>query len=225
MRRRPQHWRNYEMPVVNRYWPAMGAAGTTVTIDGANFTPELAVFIGDTQVTGATTTPTSVTFAVPEGTVEGLISLRGDRRAIAVGNFKVAQYDARAERKKRRAERRKSAEADWKRRKKDISKNREERLQRLEEREAALSASRDERREIRHAEIRAEFDARFLADPNTVAALAMHAERLARLQRMERLAEANDDGKLMVRITVALADENERHESRIITLKGAFEAQ
>lgn len=225
-RKRPRSWRNYEMPVVNRYWPSKGAVGTSVTIHGANFEPGLAVFLGDKAIAVAATTDTTVTFTIPEGAGNGLITMRNKRRTLAIGAFEIAaEYDARAERKKLRAEQRKAAEATWKHRKKSIGKNREERLAKLRERENALEASRDERRTTRHAEIRAQFKVPFLADADTMVELSLHAERLARLQRMERLAEANADGKLMVRINIAIADEDTRHAARVATLKSSFQSR
>jgi hypothetical protein len=227
--RRPQRkrWASYEIPVVSSYWPATGAGGTAVTIVGANFTPQLQVFIGNAQITGAAITPTSIAFKIPADAASGVITVRGagNRRALAVGQFEVAKIDPMREWKKREQERLAAAQSAWKERRKNLAKDRAARAKALEEREAALAASREQRRAARLAEIRAQFQAAFLADENTQAALTLHAERLARLQRMVRLAEANDDGKLVVRIEVAMARENDRHTQRMAALEAAFQAQ
>lgn len=222
-----KRWASYQFPVVNRYGPAKGDAGTQVTIHGANFTPALEVFLGDAKITGATIKPNVITFKVPRGASDGVITVRGagNRRALAVGQFEVIKFDFRAAQKQRQEERRKAAEEAWKQRQKELAKDRAARMRALQEREAALAASREQRRLERLAEIRAQFKAAFLADEMTQAEMALHAERLARLQRMVRLAEANADGKLVVRIEIAIAKENDRHGSRMATLEAAFQVQ
>ncbi len=220
-----KRWSAYEIPVVKRYWPNKGKAGTTVTVLGANFGPELAVHYGETAIADAKITPTAITFAVPAGAANGMITARGERRRpLAIGAFEVeATYDAKAERKRRREERRVLAESNWKKRKEGLATDRDARLIALQEREAALQESRDARRAERRASIRGNFQAAFLADEATLAELALHAERTARLERMQRLAEANDSGKLIIRIDVAIAEENDRHTGRMATLKTAFQ--
>lgn len=219
-----KRWSSFGFPVVNSYFPAKGDAGTKVTINGANFNSNLEVFLGDTKIAGAKITPTTITFKVPKRASDGVITVRGagKRRALAVGQFNVVKFDYMAERKKREQERRKAAEEAWKQRQKQLAKDRAARLKALQAREAELAASREQRRAQRQAEMRARFKAAFLADEETQAEMALHAERLARLQRMLRLAEANSDGKLVVRIEIAVTRENERHDNRMAALEAAF---
>ena len=219
-----KRWSSYEIPVVKRFWPNKGAAGTTVTVSGANFAPGLALYLGNTAITNAKITPTTITFAIPAEATNGVITARGQRqRPLVIGSFEVATYDAKAEQKKRYDERRALAESNWNARKAGLANDRAARLVALQEREAALQASRDQRRADRRAAIRGNFEAEFLADEATLAELALHAERTARLQRMLRLAEANASEKLIIRIDVALSAEDDRHNGRLATLKAAFQ--
>jgi ribosomal protein L15E len=48
----------------------------------------------------------------------------------------------------------------------------------------------------------------------------MHAERLARLNRALRLAEAAGNGKLAVRVRVLIDLENARHDMNMMALRG-----
>tara|TARA_R110002096_G_scaffold436100_1_gene667710 strand:+ start:76660 stop:77814 length:1155 start_codon:yes stop_codon:yes gene_type:complete len=220
-----KRWSSYQIPVVKRYWPNKGAVGTTVTVNGANFVPGLALYLGNTAISNARITPTTITFAIPAGATNGVITARGQsKRPLAIGSFEVAAaYDAKAEQKKRDDERRALAESNWKARKANLANDRAARLVALQEREAALQASQDQRRTDRRAAIRGNFEAEFLADEATLAELALHAERTARLQRMLRLAEANASEKLIIRIDVALSAEDDRHTGRLATLKAAFQ--
>lgn len=221
-----RRWSSYQIPVVNSYFPDKGDVGTTVTVNGANFTPSLRVFLGDTEITDIRFTPTTIVFKIPKGATDGVITVRGagNRRALAVGQFQVVEFDFKAARRKRDGEHRKAAEEAWKQRRQHLGKDRAARRKAIADREAELAASRDHRRRERLEAIRAKFKAAFLADEETQAELSLHAERLARLERMMRLAEANDDGKLAVRIEIAIKRENERHDSRMATLEAAFRA-
>ena len=55
--------------------------------------------------------------------------------------------------------------------------------------------------------------------------MALHAQRLAKLERMARLADSLDDRKLGVRVEVATDQENKRHDERMAALKAAFQVQ
>lgn len=50
----------------------------------------------------------------------------------------------------------------------------------------------------------------------------LHAQRVAELERMREVAELSSNGKLVVRIGIAQAREDERHEQRMAALKAAF---
>jgi hypothetical protein len=79
-----------------------------------------------------------------------------------------------------------------------------------------------ERRREQVDALRARWAQSFLAGEEVQAELALHAERVARLERMRRLAEADDRGPLVIRVRVAIDREAERHESRMTTLEAAF---
>ena len=80
----------------------------------------------------------------------------------------------------------------------------------------------EQRREQRVAEIRAKWQAAFLADTNTQDELTLHAQRIADLTRMKDMAELSADAKIGVRIDIATQKENDRHEQRMQALHDAF---
>jgi len=84
---------------------------------------------------------------------------------------------------------------------------------------------RESRRAARAAEIRAKFQAAFLADPDTQSELTLHAERVAELARAKDVAQVTANSKLGVRIDVATARENDRHDQRMTALQTAFNAR
>lgn len=223
---RPDFRRRFDGHVIiSSYAPQKGKAGTAVTIRGKNFAPGTMVLVGDKQVKPTVLKDTKITFRIPKGST-GTESVRlqvpNSRRLFVVGGFEVANFDAVAERKRREAERKRAAEERWKQRQKELAKSAKERRERLAKREAELRESRERRRQERLAEIRARFRAAFLADAQTQAEMALHAQRVARLQRMLRLAEANASGALVVRIEVAIDRENQRHENRMGALESSF---
>ena len=63
---------------------------------------------------------------------------------------------------------------------------------------------------------------RLLAQEDVRVELALHAERSARLERMQRLAEAGDYGSLAVRIRMLMEYEDARHQQRMDDLKAAY---
>lgn len=225
-RDRPDFGRRFDAQlIVSSYWPRKGAGGTLVTIRGQNFSEGTKVMLGNDPIQPKEVTPTQITFRIPpksSGTQPVRLQVPNSRRLYVVGGFEVSDVDPVAERKRIEAERRRAAKQRWKERRKELAKSREERRRRLAEREAELRETRERRRQERMAEVRARFRAAFLADPQTQAELALHAERIARLHRMLRLAEANADGNLVVRIEVALDRENQRHDTRMATLQSSF---
>jgi hypothetical protein len=177
------------------------------------------------EVPSAKVADRKVTFVVPKGPGDGMIVLMGgsNRRGLVVGKFdNTRKWDPKAE-KQKDEELKKKAEAEWKARKATLAKNKADRLKALMEREEELANTREERRHQRIEAIRAKWEAAFLSSEEAQAEIALHAERMARLDRMRRLAEANDDGKLVVRIDVAIERENGRHDTRMETLKANFQ--
>ena len=210
-------------PVVTGYVPARGEAGTKVVIRGQNFAAGTQLVWGNEPIAEATVTPTEVTFTVPAAHPAGAIVLRGGglHRDLPVGAFEVAKADEAAEHKMEE-EREHHAEESWRERAKAFGKERAERDAAVAKQEAELEHNREERRTKYLAEQRARFHAEFLADPATQAELTLHAERLARLERMSRLAEQIDDEKIGVRVEVATTRENDRHNQRMAALQAAF---
>jgi hypothetical protein len=209
-------------PTVSNFRPRQGPAGTTVTIRGRNFTPQLQVFLGGQEVE-ARVTPTSITFEVPRR-VKGTepIVLRGHgRRDLVVGSFEVASR--RADRRAERAARKAEAEAAWKAQQKKIPKAVPDRRAALLAYEEELRRTREERRMQRLAEIQAAWERAFLSSYEVQTELQLHAERRARLGRMLRLAEADNHGQLVVRIRVLIKTEDVRHERRMADLRAAFQ--
>ncbi len=63
-----------------------------------------------------------------------------------------------------------------------------------------------------------------LAQEDVRVELALHAERSARLERMQRLAEAGDYGSLAVRIRMLMEYEDARHQQRMDDSQGRVRA-
>lgn len=213
-----------DRPVVSSYWPTKGKVGSHVRIRGENFPADAMVLWNDTQVTGAKVTPTEIELAVPAGsTGTGMIAIQHPGgRPLPVGQFEVTTFDAAAEWKHEEDERKKAAEAAWAARSKEIAKDKAAREAAFAAAEADLDKTREQRRAARLAELRGKWEAAFLADPETQAELTLHGQRLADLARMKEIAEEQDNGKLAVRIGVALDHENQRHDQRMAALKAAF---
>jgi hypothetical protein len=225
-RRPPRVWK-LEGPVVGSYWPVKGKVGTRVMIRGRSFPADAQVVWGDEVLRGAKVTPELITLVVPANAATGTIALRAGRgRDLAVGSFEVAAaYDAAADQKKLDEERRRRAEADWTAHQKELAKDRAAREAAMQQREQERAASREQRRADRAAEIRAKFARDFLSSPEAQAELTLHAQRAAELDRMREVADVSSDGKLAVRIDVARAREDERHEQRMATLQSTFQAK
>ena len=206
---------------VGGFWPRQGPAGTRVTIRGRNFSPATQVLYQGKPIADAQVTPRRIRATIPEaGGDRGLITLRTARgKSMIVGRFRVASIDAKTERETQRKARRERATKRWRERRAKLAQTRAERHKAMLARELELTRSRSERRRKRAAALRAEWKAAFLSDDNTRAELEVHAIRMARLLRMRRLASANGDDKIGVRIEIAIDKEQERHRLRMNTLK------
>ncbi len=117
------------------------------------------------------------------------------------------------------------AEARWKTRRPQLAKKEAERRANYQKRREQRIASRAERRRKRRAEIRAAWEAKFLADAKVQAELERHARRVARINRLRRLAEIKDRGKLVIRIEIVSMREDDHHAERLELLKANFTAQ
>ena len=182
------------------------------------------VFWNETPVASQRLGESRLSFVVPEGAESGVVRIEGSGLAqpIFVGRFEIeAQFDSKAAERLLAAERRQSAEKAWKERRAELATSKEERRSRLREREEELRTTRETRRQERVAALRARFDARILAEEQTLTELALHAERRAKLERIRRLAESLNKGKLVVRAEIALSIEDERHEARMAALESA----
>jgi len=126
--------------------------------------------------------------------------------------------------KKRRAEYRVRAEARWTKRRAELAKDEADRLADYEKRREERIASREQRRSERRAAIRAAWEAKFLADAQVQAELELHARRVARINRLRRLAEIKDRGKLVIRIEVVAQHEDDRHTNHMQLLNTSFTA-
>lgn len=224
--RPPREWR-VERPAVSSYWPARGKAGTKVTIRGRNLPNDAMVLWSGNPLRAARVTEEQIVFEVPAGAISGAIGVRTNRgRELNVGGFEVvASYDAEAEARRIEEERRRAAEAAWIERQKALAKDRAARERAWREREEERERTREQRRAERLAAMRARWDRAFLADQETQDELTMHAQRVAELVRMREVAEIVNNGKLVVRIQVAQAREEERHDGRMESLKASFSAR
>ncbi len=222
----PREWR-LDRPVVSSYWPTRGKAGKRVAIRGRNFPPDIQLIYAGQQITGAKVTPEEIVFEIPNGAPSGEIALRrAHGRDLPVGAFEVvATGDPDADWKKQEEERRKRAEAQWAADQKQWAKDRAAREAAWHQREEEMERTREQRREAREREIRAKWDAAFLADPDTQSELTLHAQRVAELSRAKDIAEVNANTKLGVRIDVAMQRESDRHEQRMAALKAGFSAK
>jgi len=218
----PREWK-LDRPVVSSYWPVKGKIGSRIVIRGRNFPEDAMVMWNGTQVTGAKVEPERIVVAVPPGATSGALSLHtGRHRELTVGNFEVANYDAEAEARRRAEEERRQAEQAWAERQKQLAKDRAARLAAIEQHHRELDETREQRRAEREREIRAKWEAAFLADPDTQAELTLHAQRIAELVRMREVAELSGNGKLGVRIGVAQSREDDRHQARMTALHDGF---
>lgn len=210
-------------PIVTDYWPRKGPPGTQVAVTGRRFGPGWTLMLGNQTVVPRHVTPESLIFNVPQGAHDGVIVLRHGRYDIPVGRFTISRTrPPRDERARERARWHAEAEKYWRRRQAKLAHDIKARRAELAREEAELARARAERRRKRLAEIRARWQAAFLTRPEVRAELSLHANRSARLARMERLAETGNYGKLAVRIQVLKRREDARHDQRMQDLKAAY---
>ena len=214
-----------ERPTVSSYWPAKGKAGTRVVIRGRNFAPDTKVMWGPDEVRAARISDDKIEFEVPPTATSATILLRARGRDLIVGNYEVANYDADAEAKRIAAEREAAAQQAWAAQQARYAKDEAARRSAMEQHWQELDANREQRREQRLQEIRAKWQAAFLGDPDTQDELTLHAQRVAELTRAKDVATVANNQKLGVRIDVALAKENDRHEQRMAALQTAFSSR
>lgn len=230
----PGHNRRFEaqlkeQPLVSSFGPQQGKPGTAVTIRGRNFHDSTVIKVNGQQVPTRSISSRTIVFDVPRVKGEAAITLSypGVPRDVVIGSFDSQAggkaQDWKTEHKKRLS----AAEVKWQQRRKQMTFEKEQaaREEARQQREAELAASREQRRIESRASIRANWEAAFLADPQTAAELALHAQRLAKLQRMLRIAESVDNGKVVARIEVSMETEGNRHESRMSVLKANFKVQ
>ncbi|MFT3698984.1 MAG: IPT/TIG domain-containing protein [Kofleriaceae bacterium] len=220
----PHEWHHIERPTVSSYWPPKGKAGSRVVVRGENFANDTRVFYGPDEVRAAKVGPDRIQFEIPANAASATIILKGGGRDLIVGNFEVANYDAEAEARRIEAERQAAAQAAWAKQQAAYAaaKDAAARQAAMEQHWQELAANREQRREQRLEEIRAKWQAAFLADADTQAELQLHAERVADLTRAKDVATVTNNQKLGIRIDVALAKENDRHEQRMSSLQAAF---
>ena len=225
--RRPRREWRLERPVISSYWPMKGKAGSRIVIRGRNFPTTAEVVFAGQPVRAAKVTPEQIVFVVPSGAASGAIGLRvGGRRVLAVGDFEVAAgFDPIAEQKRLDEERRRQAEAAWAARQQQLAKDRAAREAALRQRQQEREATRERRRAERIAQLQARWQRAFLSDPDTQDELTLHAQRTAALLRAREVAELSSNGKLVVRIEVALGREDQRHQQRMAALEASFKSQ
>jgi hypothetical protein len=179
---------------VTGYAPSFGAPGTIVTITGNSFQAGTQVVYGGQLIAPSQLTRTRISFAIPEGQSDGTIALQEPRAryATTVGAFDV-RYPARP---------------SWQ----DTVRNQEK----------VLAGSRRDRRNDRMQSLYTRWQRMFLRTPAARAELSLHAERLAKLERMERLAQARHQYELLARIGRATAQENNRHERAMTKLEREY---
>ena len=185
---------------------------------GRRFAPGLQVVFGSVAVDPTVDDAFMMTVAVPAGLKGAVpVMLRNGDRDVPVGIFTVGgKADDRA---KIRARMRAEAEKWWKIRERQLAKDAAAREAALAKAEAELAAAREKRREERLAKLRAKWQAEVLAREEARIELAVHAERAARLARMQRLAESAGNGAIAIRIHFLFGIEDARHEARMGDLK------
>ena len=208
-----------QRPVVNGHAVRTERGATTVTIRGDRFDDFTEVYIGDRKIDGARVSGRTISFAAPAGAT-GVITVRHGGEALVVGRYAgtVTERPARSS-----AERRTEAQTRWRERRAQLAAEEAERQAALEAREAALAQNRAERRRARLATIREQYEQRFLAQTAVQDEMALHAARVARIERMQRLVDVKYEDELAVRIEVLSEREDQRHEARMADLRAAFQ--
>lgn len=189
-------------PLINGMSPESGVAGTTVTIRGTGFTVGTMIVYGGQLIAPTVIKPKRIKFEIPRGAVDGKVKLRvpGMRRALAVGSFEVDEPDYR-EHRRRPVYAPEVFETGW-------------------------AKNRSLRRARRIDGLRGRWNRRFLVSPQVQRELNLHGRRIARLERMKRLARAYQRPRLARRIKAAIRHENRRHARKMNNLRArlAFSA-
>jgi len=219
------HQWKLDRPTVSSYWPAKGKAGSRVVIRGRNFDPDTKVMWGPDEVRAVRVKDDRIELEVPASATSATILLRARGRDLIVGNYEVANYDADADARRIDSERQAAAQAAWSAQQARYAKDEAARRAAIDQHWQEMDANREQRREQRIQEIRAKWQAAFLSDPDTQDELTLHAQRVAELTRAKDVATVNNNQKLGVRIDVALAKENDRHEQRMSALQTAFSSR
>lgn len=210
-------------PLVMDFWPRQGSVGTEVTIQGRRLTPDLRIQFGDQLVPVSRADDHTITFVVPRARGKAMIVLRrpglGD---LPVGTFDVSGRDGRRERVQWEGQRRRAAERWWVERQRRLAHSAAEREARMRAEEERLTRERENRRRHRRAALRARWKQQLLAREEVRAELSLHAERAARLDRMLRLAELEDEGRLVIRIRLLADYEDARHKQRMDNLETVY---
>jgi len=233
-RPRRRRWRNYrKRSVVFGMAPRAGRVGRRVVINGRNFAPDAQVSVNGAPVRAAKVTPRKIIFRMPPTTratnIVRVVQASG-KKIMLVGVFelkkqgidKQAETRRKAEQARRLVEMRKLARARWMKRRAAMAKTRAARFAAYETHWKDLRARRAERRAKRLASYRAQWKANFLVNQQVRTELALHSDRMARLNQMMRLAEVDNLAKLVVRIQVAQTRETRRHKRRMITIRTAL---
>jgi hypothetical protein len=220
----PHHWK-IDRPTVSSYWPDKGKAGSRVVVHGRNFSQETRVMWGPDEVRAAKVQDDRIEFRVPDSATSATIILKNGGRDLIVGNFEVANYDADADARRIETERQAAAQAAWTASQSRMAKDAAARQAALDQHWNELDGNREQRRQQRVQEIRAKWQAAFLGDPDTQDELTMHAERVAELTRAKDVAGVTNNQKLGIRIDIALAKENDRHDQRMASLQTGFSAK
>ncbi|MEO6772218.1 MAG: IPT/TIG domain-containing protein [Kofleriaceae bacterium] len=218
------HWK-IERPTVSSYWPDKGKAGSRVIVRGRNFDPDTKVMFGPEEVRAARVKDDMIEFQIPPNATTSTILLKTHGRDLIVGNYEVANFDAEAEARRIEAERQVAARSAWAAQQSKYAKDEAARRAAYDHRWQEMDADRDQRRDQRVDEIRKKWQAAFLGDPDTQDELTLHAQRVADLTRAKDVASVSNNQKLGVRIDVALAKENDRHERRMSALQTAFSSR
>jgi hypothetical protein len=193
---RPAPAPHVELPSVSSYGPHSAQAGATVTIYGSGFGPGAMVKLARDMITPTSINARRLTFQVPAGARDGALSvvLTGRRMTLPAGSFNVIAPARVAPR-------------------------------RGFYRDAGWFNTRGNRRLQSRRSIMSRWNNRaFLASPQTSAELAFHGRRLAKLNRMKRLARATGKFALTARIDRTISRENARHDRKMKQLERTFVA-
>lgn len=215
-------WREHRNGMtVASFAPASGPPGTIVTIRGKRFAPNVQVVFGNQPLPLRRKTKTVLQFKVPKAVGSQVLRLRvAGRPDQVVGTFDVgAKKQPNVDNTKRW---RTEAQRTWAQRKKQLAKNAAARKQALIREQNERRASRAKRRKARIEQLQAKWQRAFLSLPEAQTELSLHAQRMARLDRMRQLAEANASDKLVIRIGVLVRQEDARHNRRMTNLKTAY---